>query len=138
MKILFLCVANSARSQMAEGFARAMFHGAIEVQSAGSAPSGAVHPVAVEVMAEAGVDISKQYSKNWNQLSTSFLDGLDYLITLCEEECPSFKTKAKRLGWGIKDPATISSSSQVVERFRAARDNIRVRIEAFGREHGLL
>lgn len=138
MKILFLCIANSARSQMAEGLARAMFQGAVEVQSAESAPSSTVHPVAIQVMSEVGIDISRQYSKNWNQLPASFLNGLDYLITLCEEECPNIRTQAKRLGWGIKDPAAISGGSDVVQGFRIARDKIRARLEEFEREHDLL
>src|SRR4051794_8114435 len=98
MKILFMCVANSARSQLAEGLAKSLFPGA-EIESAGSHP-GKLNPYAVMVMSEIGIDISKQYSKSVDDLSPKLIVGLDYLITLCAEEvCPIMVSKAKKLHW---------------------------------------
>lgn len=139
MKVLFLCVANSARSQMAEGFARAMFEGLVRIESAGSKPSGVVHPMAILVMRECGIDLSRQYSKGWNELPDDFLSELDFVITLCDEECPNFRTKAKRLNWGIKDPASATGAGPVTtQAFREARDKIRSMVENFGAEYSLL
>ena len=139
MKILFLCVANSARSQIAEGLAKSMFQGRAEICSAGSNPSGLVHPVAIQAMREIGIDISKQYSKSWNQLTAEFMSDLDFLITLCNEECPSIGTRAKKIGWGIQDPAAATSgAADTLTAFRKARDEIRARVEEFGRDHGLI
>ena len=87
MKILFMCVANSARSQLAEGLARTVFPNA-EIFSAGSEPSK-LNPFAVTVMQEIGIDISAHYSKSFEMLSPQFTASIDYVITLCAEEvCP--------------------------------------------------
>lgn len=127
MKILFMCVANSARSQLAEGLAREIFGGQVEVQSAGSHP-GQLNPFAVEVMKEVGIDISKQYSKSIDELSPSFVDGLDYVITLCAEEvCPVIiAKKAQKLHRPFTDPASTEaiSDSELLKRFRTTRDGI--------------
>ena len=89
MNILFLCVANSARSQMAEGLAKSMLGQGHNIQSAGSIPSGEVHPNAVIAMDEIGIDIRDQFSKSTDDLDKDFIDNLDYAITLCAEEvCP--------------------------------------------------
>src|SRR3989338_8876191 len=105
MKILFMCVANSARSQLAEGLARKVFPEA-EIESAGSHP-GKLNPYAVAVMKEIGLDISKHYSKSIDDLSPKFIVGLDYVITLCAEEvCPTMVSKAKKLHWPHPAPAT--------------------------------
>jgi arsenate reductase (thioredoxin) len=106
-RILFLCVANSARSQMAEGLARHLFGHAAAVQSAGSQPSR-VNPWAIEVMREVGIDISGHASK-----SVSGVDpvSVDMVITLCAEEvCPAFLGQARRLHWPIPDPASDDAS----------------------------
>ena len=84
MTILFMCVANSARSQLAEGLAYQIFPDA-EVQSAGSHP-GKLNPYAVKVMGEIGIDITKHYSKSVDDLPPELIAGLDYVITLCNEE----------------------------------------------------
>lgn len=135
--ILFLCVANSARSQMAEGLARRMFPG-LRVQSAGSRP-GRVSPFAIEVLSELGIDISSQQSKSVETLDPA---GVDMVITLCAEEvCPVFLGRAERLHWPIPDPAGSDPSlepDQVRERFRAGRDEIRQRLEALGKERSWL
>ena len=106
MNILFLCVANSARSQMAEGLAKSMFGSQHNIQSAGSIPSGKVHSHAILTMDEIGIDIRDQYSKSINDLDKDFLDNLDYAITLCAEEvCPVLNSRAQKLHWVNADPA---------------------------------
>ena len=138
MKILFLCVANSARSQLAEGLAKNIFGGKAEVESAGSEPSGKVQPWAVEVLKEDGIDISKNWSKSVDELSPKFLAGLDYVITLCAEEiCPRIISKANKLHWPIPDPAS-ATESEKQEAFRQAKKMIRAKLDSFGREQGLL
>ncbi len=137
MKILFMCVANSARSQLAEGIARRMFPEA-EIESAGSHP-GKLNPFAVTVMNEIGIDISKQYSKSMDDLSPRFIIGLDYVITLCAEEvCPVMVSKAKKLHWPRPDPATKEPLPEAValQRFRETRDAIAERLRDFKREIG--
>lgn len=113
MKILFLCVANSARSQLAEGLAKSILGNKAHVESAGSKPSGTVQPWAIKSLAEVGIDISKNWSKSFEQLPQEFLSEIDYVITLCAEEvCPAFISKAKRLHWPIKDPAKVSEDKK--------------------------
>lgn len=128
--ILFLCVANSARSQMAEGLARHLFNERVPVQSAGSEPS-VVNPYAVEVMRELGIDLSRHHSKSVQTIDPATVGTV---ITLCAEEvCPAFLGNARRLHWPIPDPASKDPSlsrEQMLERFRAARDTIRKRLEA--------
>ena len=102
MSVLFLCVANSARSQLAEGLARARFGERLRVQSAGSRP-GAVHPLAIEIMREAKHDISAQRSKSVDDID---LDGIELVVTLCAEEvCPVFPRPVRRVHWPLPDPA---------------------------------
>ncbi len=126
--ILFLCVANSARSQMAEGLARHKFGPDVTVQSAGSAPSS-VNPHAVEAMAELGIDISGQHSKSVEDID---IEPLDLVVTLCAEEvCPVLPGRVRRLHWPIPDPASkdVSISPDAMrERFRTARDQIKSRL----------
>ncbi len=122
MRILFLCVANSARSQMAEGLARAMLPGDVEVASAGSAPGG-LNPLAVAALAEIGIDISDHYSKPVEAVSP---ETADLIVTLCADEvCPVVPGRVERLHWPIPDPAEAND----IEAFRTARDQIRARIE---------
>ncbi len=135
MKILFMCVANSARSQLAEGLAKKVFSDA-EIESAGSHP-GKLSPYAAAVMKEIGIDISAHHSKTVDDLSSQFLEGLDYVITLCAEEvCPVLLSKAKKLHWPHPDPATKKPlpEAQILERFRKARDDIHKRLKAFKEE----
>lgn len=97
-KILFLCVANSARSQMAEGLARHIFGSEVEVVSAGSQPSH-LNPLAVEAMGELGIDISSHYSKAVDSLDAG---SFDLVVTLCADEvCPILPGKVQRLHWPI-------------------------------------
>ncbi len=132
--ILFLCVANSARSQMAEGLARMLFGETILVMSAGSEPS-TVNPYAIEVMRELGVDLSMHQSKSVQTIDPA---GIGIVITLCAEEvCPVFLGQVRRLHWPIPDPASKDPTlpeTEMLARFRAARDSIRGMLERFARE----
>jgi arsenate reductase (thioredoxin) len=126
--ILFLCVANSARSQMAEGLARKRFGARVAVQSAGSEPSH-VNPYAVEVMREVGVDLTTHHSKSVQTIDPATVGTV---ITLCAEEvCPVFLGQARRLHWPIPDPATQEPlpREEMLARFRTARDEIQARLE---------
>jgi arsenate reductase len=131
--ILFLCVANSARSQMAEGLARKLFGDRVAVQSAGSEPTR-VNPYAIEVMREVGVDLTTHRSKSVQSIDPA---SVGTVITLCAEEvCPVFLGGARRLHWPIPDPASTDSSlprEEMLERFRRARDTIRGMLEGFDR-----
>lgn len=130
--ILFLCVANSARSQIAEGLARKQLGSNVSVQSAGSEPS-VVNPYAVEVMREIGIDLSTHRSKSVETIDPA---SVDTVITLCAEEvCPVFLGKARRLHWPIPDPASKDPSigrEEMLARFRAARDQIQRRLAELG------
>jgi len=130
MSILFLCVANSARSQMAEGLARKVLGPGVRVASAGSKPSR-VNPYAIEVMREVGIDLTTHHSKSVDAVDPATVDTV---ITLCAEEvCPVFLGKAKRLHWPIPDPASDDpalSRDELLARFRTARDTIRGKLEA--------
>jgi protein-tyrosine-phosphatase/N-acetylglutamate synthase-like GNAT family acetyltransferase len=131
VNILFLCVANSARSQIAEGLARALFGDRAIVASAGSKPSR-VNPYAIEVMREVGIDITAHRSKSVDDVDPT---NVDVAITLCAEEvCPVFLGDARRLHWPILDPATDDPSvtrEQLLARFRSARDEIRRKLWRF-------
>lgn len=131
LKIIFLCTGNSCRSQMAEGLARESGKGIIEPYSAGLMAAG-VHPRAIAVMKEIGIDISKQRSK---EIDRAFLNKMDVIITLCgnaEESCPMTPSEIKRLHWPIKDPVgTIGSEEEIMKEFRRARDEIKIKIEDF-------
>jgi arsenate reductase len=135
--ILFMCVANSARSQMAEGLGRMIFGDRVPVQSAGSDPA-VVNPYAIEVMRELGVDLTTHHSKSVQTIDPATVGTV---ITLCAEEvCPVFLGKAKRLHWPIPDPASKDPSiprEEMLNRFRTARDTIRGMLERFVREGGL-
>lgn len=136
MNILFMCVANSARSQLAEGLAKRLFGNWARVESAGSEPSGKVQPWAIAVLKEQGIDISQHTSKSVESLSPAFLASLDYVITLCAEEvCPALITKARRLHWPIPDPAAAPEVDKP-EAFKKARDEIQRRLIAFQKQLG--
>jgi arsenate reductase len=125
IRILFLCTGNSCRSQMAEGWANHFGKGRVEAFSAGVSPIGVV-PATVEVMAEAGVDISAQHSKS---VDVFVGEEFDYIITLCDnarENCPYFPGEAKRRHWPIDDPY-----GRDLAAYRRARDDIRRRLEKF-------
>ena len=124
--ILFLCVANSARSQLAEGIARALAPPGVTVWSAGSQPTR-VRQEAVAALAEIGIDISRHRSKDVAEIPAA---EVDTVITLCgEEECPLFLGKARRLHWGLPDPAGVGGSeADRADAFRKTRDELRRRL----------
>jgi arsenate reductase (thioredoxin) len=132
IKILFLCTGNSCRSQMAEGWARTLKSDQMEVYSAGVAPS-TIDPRAVKVMAESGVDISGQNSKNINEfMGVQF----DYVVTLCDhanESCPVFPGKSKRVHKGFDDPPVLAAGAldedTAMSHYRRVRDEIRSFVE---------
>jgi arsenate reductase (thioredoxin) len=126
--VLFLCVANSARSQMAEGIARSLAPDGVRISSAGSRPSR-VNPLAIRALDEIGLDIRAQLSKSVDSFSP---EGVDVVITLCAEEvCPVFLGKARRIHWGLPDPAAAGGSDeQKMQAFRAVRDELRRRLAA--------
>jgi arsenate reductase len=125
-KVLFLCIHNSTRSQIAEGFARSMAPASTTVWSAGSEPRG-VHPRAVTVMTEAGIDITGQTSKSldavpWNEVDT--------VVTLCDEgaqACPDVAADVRRVHWHLPDPSAVTGEGQL-DAFRQLRDEIRWRV----------
>ena len=124
MKILFLCVANSARSQMAEGLARAAFGARAEVFSAGSVPTR-VNPHAITAMSEAGIDISNHRSKSVDAVNAG---SMDLIITLCADEvCPVVPGRVRRLHWPLPDPAA-APPDQALQKFRDVRDEIARRL----------
>jgi arsenate reductase (thioredoxin) len=133
--VLFLCVANSARSQMAEGIARHLAGDRLRVQSAGSAPSR-VHPLAVEAMAEVGIDVGGQRSKSVDEVDRA---AVDTVITLCAEEvCPLYLGRARRLHWPLPDPAGGDGAEAAsLARFRGVRDELRRRIADWLRGEGI-
>jgi arsenate reductase len=124
--ILFLCVANSARSQMAEGLARSMAPPGVTVSSAGSKPSR-VNPLAIRALDEIGIDIRGHSSKS---VETIAPEGTDAVITLCAEEvCPVFLGKAHRVHWGLPDPAGAGrTDEEQLQAFRSVRDELRRRL----------
>jgi len=124
MSVLFLCVANSARSQLAEGLARRLFGARVVVTSAGSRP-GRVNPYAIEVMREVGVDLTTHHSKSVDDVDR---DAVELVITLCAEEvCPVWLGAARRLHWPLPDPASDDPAltpDELRARFRATREAI--------------
>ena len=129
LKVMFLCTGNSCRSQMAEGLARKLGKDLIEPYSAGLIAAG-LHPRAITVMKEVGIDISHQKSK---EIDEDLLRRMDVIITLCDnaaEACPWIPLEIKRLHWPIKDPVgTVGTEEKIMHEFRRARDEIRVKIE---------
>ena len=127
-KILFLCTGNSCRSQMAEGWARQLKSETIEAYSAGIEKHG-LNPLAVKVMAEAGVDISGQHSKTIDQLPSL---EFDYVVTVCDhahEACPLFPGKARIIHQGFDDPPRLAAAAknekEALTHYRRVRDEIR-------------
>ncbi|MBP2687594.1 MAG: protein tyrosine phosphatase, partial [Deltaproteobacteria bacterium] len=131
--ILFLCVANSARSQIAEGIARSLAPPGVKVSSAGSFPAS-VRPQAIRVLEEIGIDISGHRSKGMESIDAGSVDAV---ITLCAEEvCPVFPGKPVRIHWGLPDPAAVTGTEEArLNAFRSVRDELLIRLKVlFG--HG--
>lgn len=118
-KVAFVCTGNSCRSQMAEGFARKLGFDVFDVYSAGTHPTDKINPLAIEVMKEAGIDITEQYPKTLDEIPS----GLDILITMgCGVVCPFVPNKHKE-DWGLDDPV-----GKPVEEFRRVRDIIEQKV----------
>lgn len=123
--VLFLCVANSARSQMAEGIARSLAPAGVRLFSAGSKPTR-VNPLAIRALDELGLDLRGHRSKSVSEIDPK---AVDVVITLCaEEECPVFLGKARRVHWGLPDPGNGVTEEEKLESFRAVRDELRRRL----------
>ncbi len=122
VNILFVCIENSCRSQMAEGFAKHLAKGRINAYSAGSRPADMVNPAAVKVMQELGIDISGQYPKGFNEVKEI---NFDYVITMgCQDICPYFSGR-EHLDWHIADP-----KGKDIDFFRKVRDDIQEKIKS--------
>jgi len=134
MKILFLCTGNSCRSQMAEAWTRHLRGDEFDAYSAGIEPRG-IDPRAIKAMAEVGIDISSQRSKNIDSLGSI---QFDYVITLCDnarESCPYYPARTKLIHQGFDDPPSLSQGSKGEEEamghYRRVRDEIKVFVEKF-------
>jgi arsenate reductase len=126
IKIVFICVENARRSQMAEGFANTFGQGKLEVYSAGSRPTLKIDPMVIEVMKEKGIDLSDSQPKSLNDLP---LVEMDYLITMgCEETCPAVLAK-KIIAWEIPDP-----KGKSIDVFREVRDLVENKVRTLLKE----
>ena len=127
VRVLFLCTANSCRSQMAEGFARQYGSGIVEPYSAGAHPTS-LHPLAVEVMREVGIDISRHYSKGLDDVP----QDVDLVVTVCDqaaEACPVFPGAARTIHWSVPDPVQARGTpDEIRAAFRRAREEIETRV----------
>ncbi len=127
-RILFVCTGNSARSQMAEGFARQLGHGKIEAYSAGMEPSR-LNPFAVTAMREKGIDISHQQSKTFNE---DLARRMDVVVTVCgnaDERCPVLPSEVQKLHWPLEDPAPAKGTdAEILATFREVREQIEMRV----------
>ena len=138
-RVLFICIHNSGRSQMAEAFLNYMAPDRFEAESAGIEP-GSLNPIVVKVMKEAGLDISRNRTKDIQQ----FIDEgrqFDYIITVCDEasaeRCPVFPGTGKKMHMGFEDPSSIQGSDQEkLERTIMIRDQIRAKLEQWVKDHG--
>ena len=129
--VLFLCTGNSCRSQIAEGFARRLATNGLRIYSAGTSPKP-IHPLAMKVMREVGIDISDQYSKGLEAVPVT---QVDLVVTLCgdaAETCPAVAAKAERIHWPLPDPALANGSEEeVLKAFRMVRDDIHGRVQGW-------
>ena len=129
MRVLILCTGNSARSQMAEGLLRSMSNGTIDVHSAGTQPSGHVHPLAIETMrTRFEIDISGQTSKSADLYTGQ---SFDYVITVCDSaaaNCPTFAGAAKRIHWSFADPAAVTDPEAARRAFGLIAGEIATRL----------
>jgi arsenate reductase (thioredoxin) len=132
-RVLFLCTGNSCRSQMAEGWLRHLAGDRLESLSAGAKPAGYVHPLAIRVMQEIGIDISRQTSKSIHDFVPPKGIPPDVVISVCsnaEKECPMFPGEVERWHWPIDDPVhATGSEDEKLSEFRRVRDEIREKIE---------
>ncbi len=131
-KVLVLCTGNSCRSHMAEGILKELGGDLFEVYSAGSKPAGYVHPMAIEVLAEWGIDLSNHRSKHLDEFRDQ---AIDTVITVCgnaDQVCPTFPGQSQKYHWGFVDPAHAEGSDEAVRAcFRKVRDEIRAVMAAY-------
>lgn len=139
-KILFVCIHNSARSQMAEAFVNHYCGDTFEAHSAGLEP-GTLNPLVVEAMREAGIDISKNQTKSVDEILRAGHD-FGWVVTVCDaasaERCPAFPSSAQRLHWGFPDPSALAGGKE--ERMAAVRnirDSIGEKIQAWLRDYSV-
>lgn len=135
MRVLFVCIHNSARSQMAEAFLNKLSNGTYYAESAGIEP-GTLNPIVVDAMKEAGIDISRNGT---TAVAERIGKPYDIVITVCDEtsaeRCPMFPGTVKRMHWGFPDPSSLEGTyEEKLNRTREIRDMIRNRIEDFIRE----
>lgn len=134
IRVLFLCTANSARSQMAEALLRSLGQGRFAVSSAGTAPATELHPLAIQVMREAGVPLTGHFPKTIDAINELELPW-DYVITTCDDAndaCPTFPDDPLRIHWRFDDPARAEGTPEERARvFRRVRDEIRQRVSLF-------
>ncbi|HMQ30974.1 MAG TPA: metalloregulator ArsR/SmtB family transcription factor [Chloroflexaceae bacterium] len=129
--VIFLCRANSARSQIAEGWLRTLSNAGLLVRSAGTHPAS-LHPLAVQVMAEQGIDIGHQHSKHVDELAELRPAAVVTVCDIAREECAVWLRATTRLHWSIPDPVSVHDEAERLRAFRAVRDELRLRV------HGLL
>jgi len=131
-RVLVLCTGNSCRSQMAEELWESLSHGEWEAESAGSKPSGYVHPLAIEAMRELDIDLSENTSKHLDQFTDQ---EFDLVVTVCDnakESCPVFAGATQTLHWPFDDPADATGTDQEkMTTFRRVRDEIKTKIQSF-------
>jgi len=131
-KILILCTGNSCRSHLAEGILRAAAGDLLDVASAGSKPAGYVHPLAIQVMAEIGIDIGSNRSKHMDEF---YSEAVETVITVCgnaDQACPMFPGQANRHHWSFDDPAHAEGTNdEKLAVFRRVRDEIRITFNAY-------
>ena len=128
IKVMFVCTGNSARSQMAEGFARHVGQGRVEAYSAGMEPSR-LNPFAVAAMQEKGIDISHQRSKAFDE---ALARRMDVVVTVCghaDERCPVLLPEVERIHWPLEDPGAVKGTeAEILAKFREIRDQIKARV----------
>jgi len=130
--VLILCTGNSCRSHLAEGILRAAAGDVLDVQSAGSKPAGYVHPLAIQVMKEIGIDIASHHSKHMNDF---LQQNVETVVTVCgnaDQACPMFPGQVNRYHWGFDDPAHATGTDvEKLAVFRRVRDEIKLVFEAY-------
>jgi arsenate reductase len=133
--VIFVCTGNCCRSQMAEGLMRAMCGDRVEVHSAGSHPAGYVHPLAIKVMDEAGIDIRNQRSKGLDEPGRK---AIDHVVTVCDharEACSSLRGRTATHHWPVEDPALVVwDEAQALAVAREVRDKLKDKLTALLRE----
>jgi arsenate reductase (thioredoxin) len=133
--VLILCTGNSCRSHLAEGILRAAAGDFLDVQSAGSNPAGYVHPLAIRVMEEIGIDLSRHRSKHMNEFLS---EPVETVITVCgnaDQACPVYPGQVNRFHWPFDDPAhATGTEEEKMTVFRRVRDEIRARFEQYAAE----